>query len=121
MDRRVYFFVQSHGFEAAPDGFGFHGTALQTEPGDKTTVRIRRRNIAERLYRVTGGGIYRDSLLLGVPVPLREPILNGLVLGQDSVMAAVYRGRIYWFWGDTNRPAYPLGNFGASGPSGSWA
>ncbi len=26
-------------------------------------------------------------------------------------MNTVYRGKVYWFWGDTNRPAYPLGNF----------
>ena len=46
---------------------------------------IRRLNIARRLYRVTGGGIYRDSVLTGDPVPIREPLLNGQVLGQDSV------------------------------------
>jgi len=31
------------------------------------------------------------------------------------VLNAVYRGRIYWFWGDTNRPGYPLGNFHVPG------
>ena len=37
------------------------------------------------------------------------------MLGSDSVVNAVYRGKIYWFWGDTNRPAYPLGNFNVPG------
>ncbi|HQH73793.1 MAG TPA: hypothetical protein PK360_17085, partial [bacterium] len=59
--------------------------------------------LAERLYRITGAGIYRDSVLTSAPVPLREPVLNGGVLGQDSVLPALYHGRIYWFWGDTNR------------------
>jgi hypothetical protein len=27
----------------------------------------------------------------------------------------VYRGKIYWFWGDTNRISYPLGSFGTTG------
>jgi len=26
-------------------------------------------------------------------------------------VTAIYRGRLHWFWGDTNRPSYPLGNF----------
>ena len=39
------------------------------------------------------------------------PPLNGRVVGQDSVQAALYRGRIFWFWGDTSRAGYPLGLF----------
>src|SRR5213076_2272517 len=35
--------------------------------------------------------------------------------GQDTVVATPYRGKIYWFWGDTERASYPLGNFAASG------
>ena len=26
-----------------------------------------------------------------------------------------YKGKIYWFWGDTSRLAYPLGHFGTAG------
>src|SRR5262249_29881286 len=47
--------------------------------------------------------------------PLKEPVLNGLVFGSDSVVNVVYRGKVYWFWGDTNRPSYPLGNFQVPG------
>lgn len=119
MGRDVFFHVRSHGYELAPDGFGFAGRALRVTEGGRAEIRLRRVNVAERLYRVTGGGIYRDSLLLRRPVPLREPILAGMVLGQDSVVNAVFRGRLYWFWGDTNRPAYPLGNFHVPGATSS--
>ena len=78
-------------------------------------LAVKRVNIAERLYRVTGAGIYRDSVLTGQPVPIKQPLLNAQVFGSDSVVNAVYRGRIYWFWGDTNRPGYPLGNFQVPG------
>src|SRR5262249_33668283 len=78
-------------------------------------VSIRRINIAERLYRLTGAGIYRDSVLAGWPVPIRAPLLNGQVFGCDGTISAVYRGQLYWFWGDTGRPQYPLGNFQATG------
>ena len=93
------------------DGFGYRGKALEISPGGSARITIKRLNIAERLYRVTGAGIYRDSVLTGDPIPIREPVLNGQVLGQDSVLNALFQGKIYWFWGDTNRPGYPLGNF----------
>jgi len=115
MDREVYFHVAGHGYEHAADGFGFRGKRLTTRPGGSARLRVRRKNIAERLYRVTGQGIYRDTVLAGRKPPIRRPVLNGRVLGQDSTQAVVYRGRIYWFWGDTSRESYPLGQFSMSG------
>ncbi|HUT95832.1 MAG TPA: hypothetical protein VMY37_40645, partial [Thermoguttaceae bacterium] len=115
MGRRVFFYVESHGYEYPEDGFGFRGKALDVTPGGAAQLKIKRINVAERLYRVTGAGTYRDSLLTGHPVPIREPVLNGQVLGSDSVLSAVYQGKIHWFWGDTNRPGYPLGNFHVPG------
>jgi hypothetical protein len=35
-----------------------------------------------------------------------EPPFNGQVLGQDTVSAALYGGKIFWIWGDTIGPAY---------------
>ncbi len=115
MDQKVYFHVSSHGYAKEKDGFGNAGVALDVRGGGKAVIRMRRINIAERLYRVTGQGIYRDSLLLGEAVPLKHPALNGQVLGSDSVLTSIYHNRLFWIWGDTGRPAYPLGNFFASG------
>jgi len=115
MNETVFFHVSGHGYEHAKDGFGFRGKQIKIEPGGAATIKVTRINIAERLYRVTGGGIYRDSLLVGTKVPLDQPVLNGQVIGSDSVMNAVYRDKIYWFWGDTNQPRYPLGNYNVPG------
>ncbi len=115
MDRKVFFNVKSHGYEYPKDGFGMAGTALEVKPGGSAVVKIKRINIAERLYRLTGGGIYRDTVLLGLKPPLREPVLNGQVLGCDSVLSTIYTGQLFWIWGDTNWPSYPLGNFHATG------
>ena len=115
MNREVFFFVESHGYAFPKDGFGMQGRRLKTGPGHTEVLEIERLNLAERLYRVTGQGIYRDSLLAGLPVPLKQPALNGQVMGQDSVFTCLYQGRLFWFWGDTNRPSYPLGNFAMSG------
>ncbi|MGQ0637628.1 MAG: hypothetical protein ACT4QC_23725 [Planctomycetaceae bacterium] len=111
----VYFHVKSHGYTFPKDGFGNSGKAFQVRPGGEGKLEITRVNIAERLYRVTGGDIYRDSVLTGVPQPLNEPLLNAKVLGSDSVLTAVYKGKVFWFWGDTNQPAYPLGLFHVPG------
>jgi hypothetical protein len=115
MNQRVFFHVKGHGYEFPKDGFGYRGKALDAAEGGSARLTVKRVNLAERLYRVTGGGIYRDSLLVGRNVPLKQPALNGQVFGSDSVVNAVYRGKVYWFWGDTNRPAYPLGNFNVPG------
>lgn len=111
----VFFHIRSHGYEFPKDRFGYRGKAIKVTPGGGAILRIKRKNIAERLYRITGGGIYRDSVLLKRPVPIPRPLLSGSVLGQDSVNAIPYRGRVYWFWGDSNRPGHPLGNFQTSG------
>lgn len=115
MDQKVFFDASSHGYEFAKDGFGYRGKALDVRRGKIATLEIKRINVARRLYRVTGAGIYRDSLLAGVRPAIDEPLLNAQVLGSDSVVNAVYRGRLYWFWGDTLRPSYPLGNFHVPG------
>ena len=111
MNQRVHFAVKSHGYEFPKDGFGIRGVALETKPGGSAQIKIKRLNIAERLYRVTGQGIYRDTVLLGRKPPIKEPLLNAKVTGSDSVQNAIYGGKLRWFWGDTNRPAYPLGLF----------
>jgi hypothetical protein len=115
MDREVFFFVESHGYEVPKDGFGYRGVRLKTTPGQQALVPIDRLNIAERLYRVTGEGIYRDSILTGRPAPLENPVLNGQVMGQDSVDTCLYHGRLFWIWGDTGKPSYPLGHFAMAG------
>jgi hypothetical protein len=115
MGRKIFFHVKSHGYEFPQDGFGNRGVALETKAGGSVRIKIKRLNIAQRLYRVTGAGIYRDSVLTGASVPLIEPLLNGQVLGQDSVVSTLFDGKLFWFWGDTNRPGYPLGNFHVPG------
>ncbi len=107
------FTVSSPGYLTLPDA----GTRLVINPdaGLLFTYPLTRVNVAERLYRVTGQGIYRDSVLLGLPTPLAQPLLNGRVMGSDSVLSAVYKGKLYFFWGDTGKPDFPLGNFLATG------
>ena len=68
----VFFKVTSPGYKVAKDGFGIEGVRLTIEPGGSQTIEMSRTNLAERLYRITGRDIYRDSVRLGHTVPL-EP------------------------------------------------
>tara|TARA_R110002167_G_scaffold59310_1_gene168005 strand:- start:361 stop:1881 length:1521 start_codon:yes stop_codon:yes gene_type:complete len=115
MNQDVFFYVRSHGYEFPTDGFGYQGKKIKVIPGGKTVLELKRINLAERLYRITGEGIYRDSLLTDAEIPIAQPVLNGKVLGSDSVVNVKFKDRVYWFWGDTNQPGYPLGNFSVPG------
>lgn len=112
----IFFHVRSHGYQMQKSEEGALGITLVLEPGKAQTVTLDRINIAERLYRLTGEGIYHDSLLLGASSPLPyETLPKGGVFGQDSVLNAIYNNQLYWFWGDTRRGDGPLGNFKVSG------
>jgi hypothetical protein len=113
--QKVFFTLTSFGYEFPADGFGMHGTAIDIKPGATATLKIKRLNIAQRLYRTTGIGIYRDSILLGKAAPIEHPLINAKVAGQDSIQSAIYHDHIYFFWGDTSRLAYPLGLFRTAG------
>lgn len=115
MNQDVYFAIASWGYEAPNAGFGNRGAVLHTVAGRETEIKIHRINIAERLYRLTGQGIYRDTVLLGKTPPIEQPLLNGKIMGSDTVETAIYRGKMYWFWGDADCPFYPLGNFSTTG------
>jgi hypothetical protein len=93
--------------------FGYADTSatLLTTPGTTATVPITRANVAERMYRVTGGGIYRDTVLMGESAPIANPTINARVFGQDSVQTALYKGKIFWIWGDTKVPNSLYQNF----------
>jgi len=115
MGKEVFFFVTSPGYEFPADGFGMRGKVLHPQPEAAVTLTLTRQNIAQRMYRVTGEGIYRDSVLLKHPVPLQNPVLNAGVLGSDSVLCTRFQKKLYWFWGDTQIARYPLGRFHATG------
>ncbi len=115
MGRKVFLSFTSSGYEFPKDGFGYEGTGLITRPGTIQTVKLKRLNVAERLCRLTGQGIYRDSELLGKRPSNATSALVAEVMGQDTAQAEIYKGKMFWFWGDTDRPEYPLGNFHTTG------
>ena len=110
MGRETWFEVIGHGYEIPQDGFGYQGVRMTPQPGGRQRVEVTRTMIAKRLGRATGAGIFGESQKLGEESSWTE---SG-VFGCDSVQNAVYRGRLFWAWGDTLLPGYPLGLFDMS-------
>ncbi|MFT3787492.1 MAG: hypothetical protein QM770_15205 [Tepidisphaeraceae bacterium] len=111
----VWFDVRSYGYESPKGPIGGKGVALKPKPGASAQIKLKRTNIAERLYRITGAGIFRDSVLLGNRKPTPQATLNARVTGQDTVQVALYNGKYYWFWQDTDQAGFHLGCFSMTG------
>jgi hypothetical protein len=107
MGREVWFDVIGHGYEVPKDGFGLRGVRLKPEPGKKLKVEVNRTIVAKRLGRLTGSGMYGESQKLGRELDW----LDSGIFGCDSVQNAVHNGKMFWAWGDTILPNYPLGIF----------
>ena len=107
MGVETWFFVEGHGYGVEPDMFDYEGVRLTPEPGKSLTVNVKRELPAKRLGRITGAGIFGESQKLGERAGWTEQS----ILGCDSVQNAVHNGRMYWAWGDTSLPGYPLGLF----------
>jgi hypothetical protein len=111
MGRETWFEITSDGYEAPADGFGKRGIRLTPEPGKSATVNVNCTSIAKRLGRLTGAGLFGESQKLGLEKGWPE---SGVV-GCDSVVNAVYDGKMFWSWGDTSLARYPLGIFDSTG------
>ena len=110
MGRETWFDVIGHGYEVPKDGFGSRGVRLKPEPGRTLKVEVNRTIVAKRLGRLTGNGLFAESQKLGHELDWRDSD----VFGCDSVQNAVHRGKMFWAWGDTTLPHYPLGLFDMS-------
>ncbi len=107
MDTETWFHVIGHGYSVTKDGFGNAGVKLTPREGHTLTVKVKRQLPAKRLGRLTGGGLFAESQKLGRELDWKE---SG-ILGCDSVQNVVYDGKLFWSWGDTTLPGYPLGLF----------
>lgn len=109
-NRPLFFHVKGHGYGVPKDGFGFEGVKTTLTSGGKVRIEVERRNIAKRLGRLTGAGIFAECEKSGVLPPVPE---SG-VFGCDSVLMTRFGNRLFWLWGDTTVPGYPLGIYHSS-------
>ena len=111
MNVPTWFTVQGHGYSVPKDGFGMQGVRLTPTPGGKLKIQVQRELPAKRLGRLTGSGLFAESQKLGQHQDWKE---SGR-WGCDTVQTAVHNGKLYWGWGDTTLPGYPLGLFQMTG------
>eukprot|EP00658_Telonema_sp_P-2_P044824 TRINITY_DN3272_c0_g2_i1.p1 TRINITY_DN3272_c0_g2~~TRINITY_DN3272_c0_g2_i1.p1 ORF type:complete len:499 (+),score=66.94 TRINITY_DN3272_c0_g2_i1:80-1576(+) len=112
MNQPVWFSVLADGYVYAQNADPPYdpGVTLVTTPGGQATIELNRTQPGSRVFRLTGAGLYRDSLLTGLPVPptararaLMDPASKSAA--QDTVMTAVYKHRVFWTFGDTVCPS----------------
>jgi hypothetical protein len=107
MGRETWLHIEGHGYSVPEDGFGYRGLRITPRPGETMTIKVHRKLPAKRLARITGGALFAESQKLGKHLDWKD---QG-ILGCDSVQNAVHKGRLFWAWGDTTLPHYPLGRF----------
>ena len=71
MDQTVWFSVLTEGysFPLNSDPPYDPGLTLLTTSGGTATINLTRTQVAQRMFRLTGSGLYRDSVMLGWDVP----------------------------------------------------
>ncbi len=106
MGVETWFDVIGHGYEMPKDGFGYRGVRLTPEPGQTRRVTVKRTVLARRLGRLTGGGLFAESQKTGRDLDWLE---SPGIFGCDSVQTVRHGGKLFWAWGDTQVPRYPLG------------
>jgi hypothetical protein len=107
LGRAVWFHVKGHGYGVKQDGFGYEGVSVSPMARGKLRIEVERRNVAKRLGRLTGAGLFAEEQKLGG----QERIPDGSIFGCDSVLVARHGEKLFWLWGDTTMPHYPLGIF----------
>ncbi len=97
---RLRFVIRGNGY-CYPhlDFLGERAVSSVIEPGRQLLISLKRTAAAERLYRITGAGRYRDSSLAGTTGV--DNCLPGRVIGLDSAIPVWWRNQLFCFWGDT--------------------
>ena len=65
MNTEVFFSVRSHGYIVPKDGFGFAGVRITPNVEKPIIIKLKRKNIAERLCRLTGEGRVSRYIIIG--------------------------------------------------------
>lgn len=106
-DQETWFNLIGHGYELKADGFGFQGIRFTPIRGSMVTIEVTRKNIAKRIGRLTGSGLFAESQKCGEEREWRD----SPIVGCDSVQMVTNNNQRFWLWGDTTLARYPLGIF----------
>ncbi len=99
-DKKVRLLIRGHGYRYPRlDIFRERSLHIEIKPGEAAEIELERTTAAERLYRITGSGRLRDSLLAGLATATGE--LPGNIIGLDSAIPVFWKNRLYSFYGDT--------------------
>jgi hypothetical protein len=117
----IFFNVYSDGYSLDPNqdhvemyntpyDSGIHlNVSYGENSGGGGIIYMVRHQLAKRLYRLTGSGLYADSYLSNQLSSIPQSIIDSnrvliddvKVLGQDTVMTVTFNNKVLWFFGDT--------------------
>ncbi len=121
MGCRVYFSLSSPGYAFPRDDKGFTGTQLIPTPDGRATLKMIRLNIAERVCRLTGSGVYRDSSILEGGRQLPSLHKSPDICRQSISQATVHDGKIFWVWKRSELCSDPLAEVACVGATSDLA
>ncbi|GAB4275085.1 MAG: hypothetical protein Kow0029_15940 [Candidatus Rifleibacteriota bacterium] len=84
------------------DFWGEESFTTTIQAGKFEKCYLKRTQLAQRLYRITGASRYNHTILAGKkPRFETSDLLPGGVIGQDSVITVPWKNRLWNFYGDT--------------------
>ena len=93
LGRRVHFAVQSHGYEFRKDGFGFGAWRWRRSPAVRRSSRSSGSTSPSGSIASPVRGSIATACCSAASRRCQQPLLNAQVVGSDSVVNAVYRGK----------------------------
>ena len=107
LGQTVRFSVEGHGYGIGPDIHRPGSVTYGLARGGKAVLKITRNQVAKRLGRIGGTGLFAESRKFGEHLDKKD---QGEV-GRDSVQCRPYNGKLFWLWGDTSMQGYAIGIF----------
>lgn len=100
MHRKLRIEVNSPGYGLAAEDSDSNSLLVQLAASGDAVIKLVRLDIAERAYRITGAGIYRDSELLGREVPLPSGSFSSGLLSASGTQRITLGKKVLWCWRD---------------------
>ncbi|MBL9113624.1 MAG: hypothetical protein JNJ83_01360 [Verrucomicrobiaceae bacterium] len=102
----IYLTAVSPGYVYPKDSAGFSGTEVKVEAGGTVVLKMMRTDLAERMARLTGTGLYRDSKALGKDIAIAAHTPPPLAR-QSNALTELHRGEVCWLWQEAEQMTHP--------------
>ena len=107
MGKQTWFHVSGYGYSFPLAGFNYRGLTLTPSNNGSRTLYVDREFASQRVFRMTGTGVFDQSIMAGVSPPPTQDDAAFPVVAHESVSNTLFDGQYYWFWTVPSNPQYP--------------